>query len=390
MVDLDELARRAVADAPTPTALAILEERARTRRRRRQLAGAIPLAALVGMISFGAAQLVRDDESVVTGLPEGTATSVPSGWEMRSADGVSVLVPPGWSFRAEDLTPVVSDPTVVWAAGTGPIPAYGGERCAHQPTAALDQLSPDGVLVVLFEARGAGSDFPLRATDLWSMRGVPNQDDAQECSSVELDSWWFAFADRGRAFHLLIATGRELDDGLGTVEAMVNSITVEAPFSTNATRAPDFDAGAAADAALSFFDALARADWPGAARQLESPGLSPVEFGADIELTPYATTEVGRLIRLEPALADARDLPGLLAAWCEQHGGLCGEPLGAAVVSSTEHRDYLVEVKLAAPNGDAPLSTLVRVGRYEGEWYVQDLPPLPSSGGSGRGARGGR
>lgn len=240
MVDLDELARRAVAAPPVqPSSVAALEQRVRQRRRRRRLAGSVPLLVLAATLVIGVPRLVGDDNGdapVVAGEPDQDPS--PPGWSVRQATGISVAVPAGWVFTDEDLTPVVSQPRTVWAVGTDPIAGYDGEPCAHQPTAALDRLAPDGALVVLFERSSAVPYDPDRDDPLWAMRGDPNQNDAQQCSSGDFDSWWFGFNEESRGFYMLVAVGPEVGHRICDVERLVNSVMV-------ADRGGEFDRGSA-------------------------------------------------------------------------------------------------------------------------------------------------
>jgi hypothetical protein len=381
MVDLDELACRAVAAPPVqPSSLEALEHRVRQRRRRRRLAGALPLLAVAVAAVIGVPRLVADDSDetpVVAGEPD--LDQVPAGWSVRQAAGVSVTVPDGWVFTDEDLTPMVSNPRTLWAVGTDPIPGYGGEPCAQQPTAALDHLEPDGVLVVLLERRDGISGFADREDPLWSMRGDRNQSEAQACSSGDFDDWWFSFADEGRGFYMLVAVGPQAGDRIADVERLVNSVTIGDRTASGDGPGPNADETAAERAALEFFGALARSDWVRAARFLESPGSSPVEFGSDIAGGPYEGTEIGRLIESEPDLADAGDLPGLLQVWCERHPRTCTPPVEATALTRVHEsrNDYVVEVKLEAPGGEEFGIVRVTVGWFEGERYLRDLPSPP-------------
>jgi heat shock protein HslJ len=143
---------------------------------------------------------------------------------------------------------------------------------------------------------------------------------------------------------------------------------------------PGTDPSVAEQRAFDFLEAVSVGDWAVAANYLESSGGSPVEFGADIDGGPYADTEIGRVIRLEPALADARDLPGLIEAWCTRHGGVCSRPLQVAASSpmSETRPDRIVEVDVEHPAQGTPIPVEVSVGWFEGEWHLRDLPGVMS------------
>lgn len=219
-VDLDELAERAVAAAPAaPTPVAVIGGRVRARQRRR--VGAVAASVLLSAVVVGAA-LVQDGDADGGPLVAGPSTSAEARTRHEAA-GVSVLLPNSWTFTTDDLTPSVSDPRVLWAASTS-LPVRGNDRCAHMPTAALDALASDGVLLVLFERR-IGLGHPERAARLWDMRGEHNNDDSQLCSSGSFTSWWFPFEDGGRSLYLFIAVGPAVKstDAIATI---VDSITI--------------------------------------------------------------------------------------------------------------------------------------------------------------------
>jgi hypothetical protein len=230
MVDLDELARRAVAAPPVqPSALATLEHRARQRRRRRRLAGAAPLLAMVVVVAIGVSRVVgdgNDDAPVVAGEPD--QDPVPQGWSEHQAAGVSVAVPAGWVFTEGGLTSERSGPgpRMVWAVGTLPVSRFFGEACAHEPTDALDHFEPDSALVVLYERSTPLPYVPDREHPLWAMRGDPDRSDPQGCSPGDVDSWRFSFNDQGRGFSMLVSVGPEAENRICDVERLVNSVTV--------------------------------------------------------------------------------------------------------------------------------------------------------------------
>lgn len=141
------------------------------------------------------------------------------------------------------------------------------------------------------------------------------------------------------------------------------------------------EAGRAEAMVRDFFDAVASRDWERAAGHFGSSGSHPLEFGADIAGTPYENTELGSLIRREPELSDARDLAGLLRAWCERHDGLCSPVDRVTDVAQLDARPtHLVSVRLRDSDGNVvevengSSVFALTVGWYEGERYLTDLP----------------
>ena len=141
------------------------------------------------------------------------------------------------------------------------------------------------------------------------------------------------------------------------------------------------EAGRAEELVRDFFDAVAARDWDRAAGHFGSSGGHPLEFGSDIAGTPYESTELGSLIRLEPELSDARDLAGLLRAWCERHDGPCSPVHEVTGVEQLDARPtHLVSVRLLAADGNVvelengSSVFVLTVGWYESERYLADLP----------------
>src|SRR6478609_6724221 len=108
-------------------------------------------------------------------------------------DGVTYSLPAGWHVASRSLTPHLVNPREVFTAGTGRLVAQDG-RCAQMPSAALAAMTPGDVLVTVQERFGL----------------VHQRSEAETCAGPHpaFVSHWSEFRDRGRAFHVLVAVGR--------------------------------------------------------------------------------------------------------------------------------------------------------------------------------------
>jgi hypothetical protein len=138
----------------------------------------------------------------------------------------TVAYPADWTLAPDRLTPNLADPKEILAIATYD-PPVGGNRCSHQPVAAVEALGPGDALIVVFERRPPWpkGGYPRRETiDLALERGtgrfcVPDQQ--------RLDAW-LSFRDAGRAFYLLVAVGPEAsNETRRSVDRIVESLTFE-------------------------------------------------------------------------------------------------------------------------------------------------------------------
>jgi hypothetical protein len=146
----------------------------------------------------------------------------------RSEDhGYEVTYSPDWHIIGERLTPNLDDPREILALATYEAPP-GGNRCQHQPVAALEALGPADALIVVFERRPPWPDGrypPREPADAHLERGtgrfcVPDRD--------RLDAW-YPFGDLGRGFYLLVAVGPEASPRTHRdVTAILESLTFQA------------------------------------------------------------------------------------------------------------------------------------------------------------------
>lgn len=273
----------------------------------------------------------------------------------------------GWAVLAGD-----SDDTVDVATESGVV---GGVdligRWELQAVSEVRVVQEEGVFLE-FDRNGtlSGFDGCNDFSTTWSAAG----DRLEVGPAIESDAQECLLPGGFGLIELLVAgpTVGEFSGQEGSLQLTVDGRFVAFGIATT----EDDDADLAEAVALDFLEAVSVDDWARAAQHLESSGASPVELGSDVEGGPYADAEIGRVIRLEPALAEARDLPGLVEAWCARHGGPCTTPLWTrpATDDGTTGADFVIEVHMKNPNPGPALWMRVLVSRFEGEWYVQDLP----------------
>ncbi len=122
------------------------------------------------------------------------------------ARGFTVTYPATWQHAPTRLTPFLGDPLELLALGTYRL-RPGGDRCAHQPVDALEDLGPRDALLVIFERAEpyAKTGYPPRA-------GPPELtvDTNRFCvpAGGRLDGWT-SFGESGRAFYALLALGED-------------------------------------------------------------------------------------------------------------------------------------------------------------------------------------
>lgn len=143
----------------------------------------------------------------------------PSTVHQRPAKGYSLTIPDGWHRAAHSLTPTITDPLEMVALATAPF--REGEGVCR----ALGRVVPDGAFVTVQERLhgGAGTpDFPPRpgefrprpaveAHSAWSWCGRRDSE-----PPLPMDHYWFGFSDSGRAFHVLVAFGKDAPEAMRT------------------------------------------------------------------------------------------------------------------------------------------------------------------------------
>jgi hypothetical protein len=147
----------------------------------------------------------------------GERGGTPSGWSTFENErrGYTVSFPPEWSRADRNLTEGITDPVEILTLATFPLRGHD-QLCGRR--GALAEVRPDAALVTLQErGRGAyrGLDMPLRSgrfrpdPDLPGMSVWPYCAAGSERRRVPMDDYWFGFSDAGRAFHVLVAIGKE-------------------------------------------------------------------------------------------------------------------------------------------------------------------------------------
>jgi hypothetical protein len=123
--------------------------------------------------------------------------------------GFTAMLPGGWELASRSLTPGLSNPVEVLAAGTVPDAQPSEGPCGHVPVGALERIGPrDGFVTV--QERYGEPRFPARPARFTLPRRA-EQSDATECArnGDQLDAYLFGFRDAGRGFHVLVALGRD-------------------------------------------------------------------------------------------------------------------------------------------------------------------------------------
>jgi hypothetical protein len=99
---------------------------------------------VVALLAAGSVGLAGSKASPTKQGRPGSGASI---WARHLDDsGVWISIPASWSYNAEPV-PSLRSPVMLFAAGTDPIPTGGS--CA--PSAAIEQLSPDGAILALQE-----------------------------------------------------------------------------------------------------------------------------------------------------------------------------------------------------------------------------------------------
>jgi len=124
----------------------------------------------------------------------------------------TIEYPDDWTHAEDTLTPHLSSPAEIFAAGTYRLRA-GGESCWHFPVNAMEDLGPTDALVWIAEARPFGGHYPRPE----SFPGEPpdQEMDARYClqnPDKAYTQWWIAFSQDGRSFYVLVAMGNDATD----------------------------------------------------------------------------------------------------------------------------------------------------------------------------------
>lgn len=145
----------------------------------------------------------------------------------NQAHDVAYRLPAGWHAARRSLTPHLDNPREVVAAGTGPLPSGGA--CAHLPSAALQAMGADDVLVTVQERYGDVHAFPVRRAR-FSLPAGDVRSEAEDCAGGHptFTSSWFEFRDHHRGFHVLVAVGRSAPAArVRDARALLDSLRIE-------------------------------------------------------------------------------------------------------------------------------------------------------------------
>lgn len=143
----------------------------------------------------------------------------------RNAErGFSVRYPDDWYRASGRLTPNLGDPKEILSLGTYRL-RVGGDRCAHHPVYALEDLATQDAFISVLERSPPypANRYPPRPErfELPTERRTGRfcvPDDRR------LDDWLF-FSDGGRAFYLIVALGESAsDDTKAEVVRVLNSL----------------------------------------------------------------------------------------------------------------------------------------------------------------------
>lgn len=129
------------------------------------------------------------------------------------AHGLSISYPADWQASPTTLSPVLADPIVPIAVGTGPMEAQVLGECDIVPQRALNAMQPDDAFIAVylwqgFATRDASDDRPRPASfgpdDPWSHGPV-------QCTESTVASIrTLAFADGGKRLSVLVAIGPDV------------------------------------------------------------------------------------------------------------------------------------------------------------------------------------
>jgi hypothetical protein len=167
----------------------------------------------------GAPSSTAPTDSVVTARPL-------IRYESRRAAYI-VDYPSDWYRAHKRLTPHLLDPLEVLAVATYPLRS-GGDRCAHQPVNALEDLGPSDAFIALYErADPELARYPKRPGRLSGLlEGIADSGRFCVPDSDRLDTW-VPFSDGDRAFYLLVAVGRAAAaETRSQVEAILDSFRI--------------------------------------------------------------------------------------------------------------------------------------------------------------------
>jgi hypothetical protein len=130
----------------------------RGRARRRRQAVLVGTAALVSVVALASTAIVLSRSQ---GASPARVTIDPTWQTFRdSAHGLSIAYPADWHASPTTLTPVLADPIVPLAVGTGTMEPQVLGECDIVPQRALDAMRRDDAFVAVYLWQGAATHDP--------------------------------------------------------------------------------------------------------------------------------------------------------------------------------------------------------------------------------------
>jgi hypothetical protein len=127
--------------------------------------------------------------------------------------GFTVEYPKDWQRASESMTPTLSSPVEIFAAGTYPL-RPGGSECPQWPVNAIEDLGANDAFVWIAEA-APGGGFPDRPAH-FPGEGPDQRMEARYCLNnpdKPYRQWWLRFAQGNRNFYAYVAMGADVSGG---------------------------------------------------------------------------------------------------------------------------------------------------------------------------------
>jgi hypothetical protein len=263
---------------------AVARGRALRRRRRLVTATVVVLLALGGTAGWSVSRSAPPRDIRATDHPAARAA------------GFTVTIPPGWRRAVRVLTPGLSDPREILAAGTFPLPvsARYDPACDNQlPAAVVRAMGPTDAFVWVLERATSSPTAPPRPARLGDGTVLKPVADCPGVAEHGARMLWGSFQDQGREFYAAVVLGRDAPAGrVAEAGALLDSLHFE-PL-----RAPAVDATLAwvAPSGLVVADPYRGDATPGASSVGDWCSTCPL-----IGVGDYAyTAQNGRIYRLDP------------------------------------------------------------------------------------------
>ena len=120
--------------------------------------------------------------------------------------GFSVRYPRTWFRASERLTPQLDDPREILSLGTYPL-RTGGDRCAHFPVRALEDLGPGDAFLSIQERLDPATEHSGPRPERFVVSRAGASDGMFCVTGRRRHDHWVPFKDKGRAFYALYAVG---------------------------------------------------------------------------------------------------------------------------------------------------------------------------------------